>query len=214
MLFGPEKVLACPHCGSLARTPTLLSGNTFGAIRWTDGKLLAPMLPQMPVVHRCEACRGYFWLADARVIGRIELDAPEEAPPDWRAAPAVEELDVEGYLEALEAGLGDDPARERELRVLAWWTANDAYRAPDPGWKHPGPLELSSGMEANLRRLLSLLDAREEEDRLMIAEVARHLGDFNRVEVVLDSPWDDRYQEAVDRIRGLARARDRLVRPI
>src|SRR5262249_46271369 len=37
MLPGPDTIIACPHCG-LARHRMWLSGSSFGAIVWSDGK--------------------------------------------------------------------------------------------------------------------------------------------------------------------------------
>ena len=50
---GPDKVLACPNCRAPAIIFTLLSGNTVDARRWTDGKMDAPMLPQLPALTKC-----------------------------------------------------------------------------------------------------------------------------------------------------------------
>ena len=53
---GPDKVIECPKCKALARVFTLVSGNTFGARRWTDGRMIAPMLPRPPVIAKCGDC--------------------------------------------------------------------------------------------------------------------------------------------------------------
>src|SRR5688572_29979089 len=37
MNAGPDLVLACPHCGALARLFTLSSASPIGAVSWTDG---------------------------------------------------------------------------------------------------------------------------------------------------------------------------------
>ena len=42
MIPGPDQIVACPKCNGLAKYRTLLSGNTFGARVWTDGKQDAP----------------------------------------------------------------------------------------------------------------------------------------------------------------------------
>jgi len=56
MLPGPTIVRKCSTCGKLIAQPTLLSGNTFGARFWTDGKREAPMLPEQP------------WLVAAHIV--------------------------------------------------------------------------------------------------------------------------------------------------
>jgi hypothetical protein len=67
MMLGPDCILACPICHAAARVSTLLSGNTFGAILFTDGKMIAPMLPEMPALARCKGCGVFYWLSRWRM---------------------------------------------------------------------------------------------------------------------------------------------------
>lgn len=46
MLPGPTIIIACPLCGQYAKKRTIISGNTFGAKLWSDGKRISPMLPE------------------------------------------------------------------------------------------------------------------------------------------------------------------------
>ena len=78
MLPGPDKVIECPACKALSRVFTLRSGNTLDARRWTDGMMIAPMLPIPPAITRCRKCGCYFWLSDAKEIGQI-------FPSQWRS---------------------------------------------------------------------------------------------------------------------------------
>src|SRR5690349_16185490 len=71
MTPGPDQIVACPHCQGLAKYLTLMSGNTFDARVWTDGKRIAPMLPQPPPVVKCRHCARCYWLADAKKIGTV-----------------------------------------------------------------------------------------------------------------------------------------------
>lgn len=41
MMPGPDQIVACPRCGALAKYTTFLSGNTIGALLWTDDSLRA-----------------------------------------------------------------------------------------------------------------------------------------------------------------------------
>jgi hypothetical protein len=66
---GPDRIIVCPHCEYKSRIRTLLSGNTLGARRWTDGKEDFPSLPQDPPIIRCMRCRSFFWLENAKSIG-------------------------------------------------------------------------------------------------------------------------------------------------
>jgi hypothetical protein len=56
MFPGPDNVIECPNCKAFGWYPTLLSGNTFGARRWTDSRMVAPMLPRPPAVTKGDEC--------------------------------------------------------------------------------------------------------------------------------------------------------------
>lgn len=133
---GPDKVIACPKCSGLARVFTLLSGNTFGALMWTDGYSFARMLPEPPLITRCAHCQAFFWTQDARRIGEIPDSLslllagqePSAVPEEWRQAPKIRTLSAQEYLAALAAGAARTAKREADLRVRAWWRYNDAFR--------------------------------------------------------------------------------------
>ena len=53
---GPDTIRECPGCKAQVREQTTLSGNTFRAQYWTDGKREAPMLPDFPWLVKCPKC--------------------------------------------------------------------------------------------------------------------------------------------------------------
>jgi hypothetical protein len=53
MQFGTTIIKKCLECSGLIKEYTIMSGNTFGAIFWTDGKRDAPMLPDLPWLVKC-----------------------------------------------------------------------------------------------------------------------------------------------------------------
>ena len=91
---GPDKVLKCPRCETPTIIFTLASGNTIDAQTWTDGKMIAPMLPQLPALTKCRTCGYFFWLSEAEVIGEIPLWGPEleKIPETWKKAERVRDL--------------------------------------------------------------------------------------------------------------------------
>ncbi len=179
MIPGPDRVIACPHCRALARHRTLTSGNTFGARTWSDGRTIAPMLPQPPSVVRCHACAGFYWLADADEVGTFEPWGKEAdaADPAWTAAPHVQEPAEADYHEAIGQGLATDRELEFSLRLLTWWRRYDAWRE-DPESAavaraaEPGP------WRENLEALVQLFDDTDAEQGLVKAEALRELGRF------------------------------------
>ena len=130
MMLGHDRILACPICHAAARVGTLLSGNTFGAILFTDGKMIAPMLHEMPALARCKGCGVFYWLSDAEEVGATSggPDASSVDPDACARAQRVEMLSEADYAEALAAGLASDRERELYLRVRLWWAANDRNR--------------------------------------------------------------------------------------
>jgi hypothetical protein len=44
-------------CAQLGKHSSISSGNTFGAVYYTDGRRVAPMRPNTPSVVRCGSCK-------------------------------------------------------------------------------------------------------------------------------------------------------------
>lgn len=60
MKLGKSKIIKCPYCGTKKELMTLLSGNTFGARFWSDGKMMASRLPEVSIVQKCPKCGKYY----------------------------------------------------------------------------------------------------------------------------------------------------------
>jgi len=228
MIPGPDQIVACPSCHGLAKYATLMSGNTFGARVWTDGKREAPMLPQPPAVVKCSHCAACYWLADAKKVGELDLwgedplaeaedwsatgENPLAVPESWRAAEYVEEPSESEYYAALRAGLATDSQQERALRIFAWWRSNDPYRdSEDPP---SGDASGNTERDENLQALLPLLAGSADQDRIMRAELLRELGRWGEAEGALLRVRAKEFAPAVKQITALCRARDRSVREL
>lgn len=210
MIPGPDKIIACPHCGALARYGTLVSGNTFGSTRWTDGKMEAPMLPQPPAVTRCVRCEEYYWLDDAKPVGELPFGQtpPWGTPKEWLEAAPVQPLTIEQCAEALTRPAAADALAARDLRVFLWWALNDIVRLQVCETIPENYAELFS---SNLEALLPLLSEESPEDRLMRAEALRELDRCEEVAPLLTGLSED-YAEAVRTIHDLAEQGDTIVR--
>lgn len=229
MLPGPEIIIACPECGDLARRPTLASGNTFHAVQWSDGKLDAPMLPEYPELTRCRGCRKLYWLRDAPEAGELEPFHDyegEDIPPAWLTAERADEPDLDEYADALEAAMTTDRDDERFLRTRYWWLYNDPHREQQQHEargsrrqsKHlKRALQRAAAhaprMEANLKQLAKLLDARKTHERLMKAEITRHLGRFDKAIALLEK-CPARLRDYADQLLVFAKEGNRAVRPL
>jgi len=218
MIPGPDKVIECPKCQGLARVFTLLSGNTFGARRWTDGKMIAPMLPRPPAITKCGDCGHYFWISDANVIGELPLwgDEAKRIPSNWKTAERVRELSESEYFEAIRIGVAESKEQELHLRIWAWWAGNDLLRSQGQSsvdQTQAVPIR-SPEATANLERLLELLDTSNTDQRLMKAEVLRELGKFDDAIRLLEFGFPSEYTSVVALIRDLAQKKDPVVREI
>lgn len=207
MTPGPVKIIGCPKCSALAQYSTLRSGNTFGARVWTDGKQLAPMLPRPPAVVRCGSCGQCYWLARAREVGEIDWSGGDETlDPAWRSAPAIKEPTEEEYYGALEKGLAANAREEQNLRVLAWWRRNDAFRNVPP----PATAVISgeaAPWQQNLKALVRILDV-VGENAIMKAEAHRELGEFDVARQILSESKDKKLASVVRQLELLCEQGD------
>lgn len=213
MLPGPDQVIACPTCRTLARYGTLASGNTAGARTWTDGKQVAPMLPHPPAIVRCAHCKEVYWLAEARKIGKVDRwSNSDPVNPDWSAAPQVEEPEEDEYYRALDLGLAGTAEEERTVRVLAWWRANDGERNGEQRASRSAPA--AARWKKNLEALVFLVAEEDDGERLMKAELLRELGRFDVAQAVLDQITSPNVAGVVRQFRALCDARDTRVREL
>jgi hypothetical protein len=213
MLPGPTAIIACPTCGGLLKRETWLSGNTFGAKLYTDGRQVAPMMPWQPPMSRCPHCSAFFWLANMPEVRTLddgeEFDVRSE-PRNPLALPEPSEAD---YYEALKSGLAKDRDQERQIRTVAWWRSNDAFR------ELGSPLlsahsDLTERRE-NLNSLLTLLSKEDSPEAvIMRAELLRELGDFDRACAALNSLSDPNLKWVAVQLRDLCEKRDTQVREL
>ena len=69
MIPGPTYLYECPNCQTVITRDSISSGNTFGAVLYSDGKTDAPMLPRFPDLTKCRQCQTIFWLSKTKEIG-------------------------------------------------------------------------------------------------------------------------------------------------
>ena len=185
MLPGPDYIYRCTNCSQLISRGSLASGNTFGATFYSDGKMIAPMLPDFPEITKCPGCETIFWLEKTELIE--EMDPWESENPEWDRAEPARFLTIKDYCTALEKGLYDSVEEELYLRKKMWWAYNDRIRRykslfasqkDEPGWKN------------NILRLIELLNPENQDEKIMTAELYRNLGEFQKCMEILYSISD------------------------
>jgi len=180
MLPDSDLIIACPHCEAPARLFQVVSGNSFGAITWTDGWMDAPMLPRPPRIARCPACPKIYWVGLGQHLGYASPEK-EDADERWNDAPYLAPLDEAACFEAIRDGLCLNADLEIELRVFTWWRGNDAFREPQNPAGHPSSAEAI----ANMERMIEMAAAGDEDLLLFRAEALRHLGRFDEARETL-----------------------------
>lgn len=173
---APDLLRECSACRQKLVQHSIVSGNTFGARSWTDGKMVARMLPDWPRIVKCPKCEAVFWFDDAPLLaGRVTSQNAKDG-----AEPGI--LTEKDYLDFL-ARPGLEKSREIYARCRAWWCANDRDR--DGG---STPVKFSVPQQENLQRLLPLLNENLPEERVMKAELLRELGRFPECLGLLSDP--------------------------
>jgi hypothetical protein len=193
-------VRECPHCKAHVVEEATVSGNTFGAVYFTDGKREAKMLPNHPWLAKCPSCNGLFWVDEAAEIGS-GFEAAKGKHPVMKPS----EAELLKFVSA--TALPEN--KERYVRHWAWWTANDA-------WRHARGVapKFSEAQLKNLEALSGMLDEAEDAERMFKAEIARELGRFDACRQLLSQPFEGNLQKFADFIRRLADEGDLGVCPV
>jgi len=185
MLYGPNYIYKCPNCSNLIQNRSLMSGNTFDAELYSDLRRIAPMLPEFPNLTECEECRNIFWLSKTKRIG--EYSWGDDPNPLWENADLAEFLSIHNYFKALKASLAQNLNEELFIRKRIWWSYNDRLRK---GGKLFRFINDEVRWKENIHRLLELLDIEQVDQKIMIAELHRNLGDFERCLELINSIED------------------------
>ena len=203
---GPDIIRECPKCKTPLEQHTMISGNTVGARFWTDGKMLAPMLPDRPWLIKCPKCGTLFWIDEAKELGKQKgWDKHKEWPN------AVEPI-LPSEADFLDMLSSSQLPEEKEVyaRRHAWWATNDAVRTSESV-----TVSFSPAQEENLHALANILDDKDPYQRIIKAEIYRELGMFEECAKLLAQPFDkDRHTEVAAFIRKLAEQKLRPVREI
>jgi len=182
MLPGPIIIRECPFCGKLMKQETIISGNTFGSVLWSDGKQVAPMLPRPPSYLCCKSCNNIFMLSDAKKMAETDWSDKDVKYKD------IEYIEHPSFLENIRA---TEVISDKKLtRTLAMYCFNDFYRENRENEITPETQKLH---EQNIYELEALLDEAISEDLILKAEVNRYLGRFSRSEELLEGLTDQNY---------------------
>lgn len=199
---GLTIIRKCSACSKAIKQDTIASGNTFGAMIWTDGKRIAPMLPDQPWLVMCPHCHAPLWLDELEVLG---VTAPRSAQNTFSGALRYEFPSVNDYFSVLESGVAE-LKKIRYIRLRAWWAGNDIRRTKE------AEVKISAREEENLIAFAEILDEANTNDLVMKAEVMRELGRFDDATALLTKVNDNDLSQAIEIIKLLAEKSDPYVR--
>jgi hypothetical protein len=188
MILGATLVYKCPECGKFFTRGSLHSGNTFHSKIYSDGKRIAPMLPEFPLIIKCTNCKTFFWLIDENYVGK--WDSEREMKVEWKNAGYANFLSADEYNEAINLKIYNVKKDQIFLRIRLWWTINDKIRNENDVCIAD---EDKIIYEQNCMKLLELLDNDEIDWKLIRAELFRNLGKFSECKNVLETITDEEY---------------------
>ena len=199
------EIKRCPNCDCEYTVWAVGSCNTLDAKFYTDGFVEGPMYDEGSALLICPGCNRYFWREHVPTQESIR-DYQYFSNPERKSLPDSWPVHGRDYEDVLHQALWKSESQEKYIRIRVWWSFNCAYRdqANEESCMPPE-------QEANLMRLLQLLDTNDPNESITKAEVLRELGLFDECVKQLDQPFEDRYLEAIDAIKNLANLKNRRV---
>lgn len=215
MQLGPTNLYKCPFCGKEKKLLSLISGNTFGAVVWSDTFRDYPMLPEPSRVQHCPECEKYFFLDDIQPTvlkdemwkefrigcsetGSLDYMESREAMNQFAGYTLAEDQEEWLHLNLL---YSFNDWRTRELMVvrknLKGLKGKDGGWAE--GWRESAQKQeteclartMSDEDRALFHRNAQWLKARFPENRLLHAELHREMGEFEECLAILDEIGDN-----------------------
>ena len=170
---GNPQILTCPFCGKEKRIMSLMSGNTFDSVLWSDNKQIATMLPEVSYVQECPHCGKYY------IIGRQTVKYDNEGYSFEQGLLTFPKM-KEAFAQLSEEGFIDEK-EESNVRMMLHHAYNDYYyRIGDK--KEILEEDKKIFRENGLWLINNLIT-----DNVMKAEFYREIGDIETAKNILDS---------------------------
>ena len=175
MIPGSKMIYKCTKCDSYISKGSLMSGNTFGASLYSDGKQVAPMLPQFPNLVKCKKCGSFLWLNRMDTLSEIDgsLQQKENSIKDTPA----QFLSIDEYFEVLVSSACKDKEDELFVRISIWQAYNDRHRDGEAMFRNNFDEVL---WKQNSYALLDLFAKDNINHQIMKADINRNLGEFEK----------------------------------
>jgi hypothetical protein len=192
------------------------------------------------IISSCPICKKYFWTEKVMEIGSLDdYSEDDEFIPNAKINQKIikkafpngfiqkrdtilhlqEVTDEKEFFAAISAGIAKSKDQEINLRIEAWWAGNHPFRESEADETFPSISERSPTGAENLERLFTLLsEFKDNNSKMLAAEIARELGQFDKALSVLKS-CDTRKLSAfsvtvIEHMRYLIEKNDPLVRSL
>ena len=189
LIIGPDLLAKCDNCGEEKALISIISGNTFGAVQWSDLYMEAPMLPSLSPIQRCNNCNSFFLIKKDGI--RYSDDKSAQATDTGRMS--FQEIKKAIYL-LNDSTLSEDDEYRARLEILQRF--NDNFRGTSEDDAETLNLVNQEDWEIhkdNVKRLVKLLDATNNAYIPLIAEFYREAKLFDEtLNILVDfTPFDD-----------------------
>ena len=188
--------IVCPHCNNKMYTIGVMSYILRNSEVFSDGKVISnPPKPNEQNVLICSKCYEAFWKDDALFDDEKSEELLDELPKANSITdlfPGFEsdhKLKLANYFnELLNKGFANTVEREVFLRLDLWRTLNDIIRLQ----KDSMSPQTKDMFNNNLNSLISIFIPKNKEELLLLVEMYRELGKFEKASDLLKKiNWTD-----------------------
>ena len=183
MWFGPDYIYQCSECNRLHYKFNLLSGNDSGMELYSDTKSITPMSPESPLISKCSNCGSIMWIYKLPLINSnkwIEL----HGKTDWTDLKLIDFISFSDCLQIIDQKLYESDDEEIFVRKYLLWSFNDRVRKGTDLFVDSNDEDVWRG---NINRLIELLDFENPDNRILLTELYRNIGEFGKAKEVLSS---------------------------
>jgi hypothetical protein len=190
MTLGLLLYYKCPKCGQLLTVQGFESFSNSEAYHFSDSKSVFPMMPNNPDIIKCKYCFQFFWFKNSKKVPFFLLFFISRFKKIYEA----EHLTLIENLEVLSSDLIKTKDEEILVRKKIWWAYNDRQRTydnkPFTNERRFEDIKDKENYNLNCYKLIQMLSNTEQEDlKLIIAEIYRNLGEFDRCIHILEKEF-------------------------
>ncbi len=194
MQIGKPSYKICPHCWKINqyhRGPFFI--HYFGLTVWSDGETFEELPSRIKTkLQKCHSCNKFYWFEQK--LGGMSSDDYEKAVKHYQYK----------YSKKSIVNLFFNRRNKRRLlylRLKIIQSYNDAIREHPLNNSKSKKIIISESerriFEENVKLLISLLNELKSNDHLLLSELHRYLGDFEKAKEEIDKVEDDNIKKQI-----------------